>query len=54
MNKQDEDGKTALMKAAREGHHKCVDSLLQAEADVAMQDTKSHTALMFARDHYKS
>ena len=46
-------GVTALMLAARGGHEKCVELLLNKSADVNLQDDHGRTALMFAMHQRK-
>ena len=48
VNKQDEQGYTALMATAKEGHGECVNILIKAGSDVNMQDENGNTALIFA------
>ena len=48
MNLQNDNYYTALIVAAREGHGKCVDLLIQAGADVNIRDEWDRTALMMA------
>ena len=48
MNKQLNNGRTALMFAAWGGHDKCVDLLIYAGADVNVQDVDGWTAVMLA------
>jgi ankyrin repeat protein len=48
VNAQDKDGTSAVMAAAVRGHNEVVEVLLAHRADVNMQNSDGHTALMFA------
>ena len=50
MNVQHQHGWTALIKAACNGHDKCVDTLIRAGADVDIQTKYGRTALIVAAE----
>ena len=47
-DKRDRDGRTLLMKAARDGNMELIEDLLYSQADVQLKDNDGWTALMFA------
>lgn len=47
-DRRDRDGRTLLMKAARDGNIELIEDLLYSQADVQLQDNDGWTALMFA------
>ena len=51
MNRQGEEGATALMKAAGEGHSAIVEQLVAAGADLNRQDQYGRTALEIAEEN---
>ena len=46
---QDQEGNTALIVAAQEGHDKCVDILIRGGANVNIQDRVGNTSLMWTQ-----
>ena len=48
INLRNNEGSTALINAAADGHHQCVDLLIKANADINLKDKYGRTALMRA------
>jgi uncharacterized protein len=51
LEAKDEEGQTALLKAAAHGNLECVRALLKAGAVVTVKDNEGNTALALAREH---
>ena len=50
VNARDENGRTPLIEAARNGHDDVVEALLIARADMKAKDKQGKTALMYASE----
>ena len=48
INKEDNDGRTALWTAAAKGHTECLQELIAAGADINKEDNDGRTALWIA------
>jgi ankyrin repeat protein len=50
LDKQDEDGQTALMKAIQSNSSGCIEALLKAGANLKLKNHEGETALAIARE----